>query len=159
MDYRIYKVDGSLSPDEQDARRKQIAERVAQQRIKDAEKHKPYHSPRTGYEWWDVVREWWPEMFNIAQLYLSPLDMQLILDIDAILTPEQVAPAVVQLKENRDISLSEAFHAAWAAAPDRGEIHFTPGWHVFCDLCSRTELLYENYNTMLPPEEAVKLHS
>ena len=101
MDYRLYKVDGSLSRDEQDARKRQIAKQVAEQRIKDAENHKPYHSPRTGYEWWDVVREWWPEMFNIAQRYLTPLDMQLILDIDGILTPEQMAPAVLQLKENR----------------------------------------------------------
>ena len=88
-----------------------------------------YSYPTTKEEYWAIVDKYWPEIKNIL-LEFTYLDSD---DLD-------------KWVEERNSEIASVFNNAWFNAPDSGRIHLIPAWHIFCDLCSESYLLYEPQN-------------
>lgn len=99
-----------------------------------AEKLAAYKPPSTAQEWWDVLRDWWPEIVALWRRYV-------LLELDGMHVTSDAQ--LVEMRRKRDITLERLCHRAWFAAPDSGSIHAIPGWSVLCDLCSEAGVLYD----------------
>lgn len=86
-----------------------------------------YSYPKTKEEYWETVDKYWENLFDILYMFLPKED---VTHADHL-----------RLEKNPDIS--KLFNDAWWAAPDSPSIHSIPSWHVLCDLCSESYLLYE----------------
>lgn len=99
------------------------------------QKHGPYSYPKTKEEYWEIVNEYWPELLQLILTYAPATLDELIGDKKAVVA--------TRLKEEQSPDLCQMFDQAWANAPDSGYIHSLPAWHILCDLCSESYLLYE----------------
>ena len=99
------------------------------------QKHGPYSYPKTKEEYWSIVNEYWPELLQLILTYAPATLDELIGDKKAVVA--------TRLKEEQSLDLCQMFDQAWANAPDSGHIHSLPAWHILCDLCSESYLLYE----------------
>ena len=88
-----------------------------------------YSYPTTKEEYWAIVDKYWPEIKSILLefTYLDPDDLD-------------------KWAKERNPEMTSVFNNAWFNAPDAGRIHLIPAWHILCDLCSESYLLYEPQN-------------
>jgi hypothetical protein len=86
-----------------------------------------YSYPKTKEEYWNIVDQHWENLYDILFMYLPK---------------EEVAKAD-NLRLAKDRKIANLFNDAWFAAPDHRSIHSIPSWHVLCDLCSESYVLYE----------------
>ena len=86
-----------------------------------------YSYPKTKEEYWDTVDKYWENLYDILYMFL-PID-----DVEHA--------DHFRLEKNPEIT--KLFNDAWWAAPDSPSIHSIPSWHVLCDLCSESYLVYE----------------
>lgn len=99
------------------------------------QKHGAYSEPKTKEEYWQIVNEYWPELLQLILTYAPATLDELIGNKKAVVA--------TRLKEEQSLGLCDMFNQAWANAPDSGCIHSLPAWHILCDLCSESYLLYE----------------
>lgn len=86
-----------------------------------------YHYPTNREEYWQIVEEHWDNLKDI---------------LDRFLPAEDVAKAE-QMRTDKNRELAHLFNDAWFNAPDNRSIHSIPSWHVLCDLCSESYVLYD----------------
>lgn len=86
-----------------------------------------YTCPTTKEEYWSTVDTYWKPLKNIINRYYKDVS-------DETLT---------ELFQTKHPRLATYFEYAWISAPDDGTIHLIPAWHILCDLCSESYLLYE----------------
>lgn len=86
-----------------------------------------YKCPTTKEEYWSTVETYWKPLKAIIIPYVEDANDE-ILD---------------KLLQERNTKLGSYFQIAWFYAPDNGNIHLIPAWHILCDLCSESTLLYE----------------
>ena len=88
-----------------------------------------YIYPDSKESYWTTVDRYWPQIKNILLefTYLDPDDLD-------------------KWAKERNPEITNVFNDAWFNAPDSGKIHLIPAWHIFCDLCSESYLLYEPQN-------------
>lgn len=96
-----------------------------------------YRYPTNKEEYWNVVDKYWSYLLDII-LQFGP---EVVLHNGEV---KKLAIAATSLKENRSTELVEFFNKTWASAPDTGYIHAIPAWHILCDLCSESIVLYED---------------
>lgn len=84
-----------------------------------------YKYPTTKEEYWSTVETYWKPLKNILDMYVSDNE------------------TLEKLLKEKDAKLNDYFQIAWFYAPDNGKIHLIPAWHILCDLCSESYLLYE----------------
>lgn len=96
-----------------------------------------YKYPTTKEEYWAVVDKYWSYLLDIV-LRFGP---EYVIHNGET---KKLAVAATQLKEIRSSELEEYFQKTWASAPDTGHIHAIPAWHILCDLCSESYLLFED---------------
>jgi hypothetical protein len=101
---------------------------------------KSYQCPTTKEEYWQVVDDYWSNLLDIILMF-GPEN---IINADSDNVVEKLAVVATRYKENRDIRLVDFFNKSWSSAPDDGEIHLIPTWHILCDLCSESYLVIEN---------------
>ena len=95
-----------------------------------------YEYPTTKDEYWMIVDKYWSYLLDIV-LQFGP---------EYVIYNEEtkkLAVAATQLKAIRSSELAEYFQKTWTSAPDTGHIHAIPAWHILCDLCSESHLLFE----------------
>jgi hypothetical protein len=85
-----------------------------------------YSYPTSPETYWATVDYYWPQIKNIVLMF-TLLDEN---ELD-------------KLVKERSPEIGSVFNNAWFKAPDAGRIHLIPAWHIFCDLCSESYLLYE----------------
>ena len=96
-----------------------------------------YRYPTNKEEYWNVVDKYWSYLLDIV-LRFGP---------EYIIYNEEtkkLADVITSLKETHSTELVEYFNKTWASAPDTGYIHAIPAWHILCDLCSESIVLYED---------------
>lgn len=108
-----------------------FARAVAASRIKD------YMCPTTAEEYWLVAAQFERELIKIIAAFLGDQ----VRSFQDLIDGKSVDMVIHDAIANKDKRAIELFNSAWAAAPDSGEIHLIPGWHVLCDLCSESYLV------------------
>jgi hypothetical protein len=88
-----------------------------------------YIYPDSKESYWATVDRYWPQIKNIVLMFT-------LLDEDEL----------DRCVKERSPAIGSIFNNAWFKAPDDGRIHLIPAWHIFCDLCSESYLLYEPQN-------------
>ena len=96
-----------------------------------------YRYPTNKEEYWSVVDKYWSYLLDIV-LRFGP---EYVIHNGET---KRLAIAATSLKEKRSTELVEYFNKTWASAPDTGHIHAIPAWHILCDLCSESIVLYED---------------
>lgn len=87
-----------------------------------------YHYPTNKEEYWNVVNSHWDNLYSILVRFLSIEEIEDANDC----------------RKNRNPEMASLFNEAWANAPDERSIHSIPDWHILCDLCSESYVLYES---------------
>jgi hypothetical protein len=86
-----------------------------------------YSYPKDKPSYWAIVDQYWPDLLNIIRQF----------------APDMVDEAQTA-KQNQDAwVITDAFNMAWINAPDSPSIHRIPSWHVLCDLCSESYVLFD----------------
>ena len=83
--------------------------------------------PTNKEEYWHIVDQHWPDLINIIFMY----------------APEMVNAAEKARLEQDAWVITDAFNMAWGNAPDSPHIHYIPSWHILCDLCSESYVLFD----------------
>ncbi|MGE3320394.1 MAG: hypothetical protein AB7I18_13960 [Candidatus Berkiella sp.] len=86
-----------------------------------------YSYPKTKEEYWDTVDRYWEDLYDILVRYL----------------PKEDLAKADHYRLEKNPAVSKLFNDAWWNAPDHRSIHSIPSWHVLCDLCSESYLVYE----------------
>lgn len=86
-----------------------------------------YNSPTSYDEYWFTVDAYWDQLYAILAKFL----------------PSETLEHADTYRLNKDSKISSLFNDAWFNAPDNRSIHYIPGWHILCDLCSESYLLEE----------------
>lgn len=84
-----------------------------------------YSYPTTKEEYWSIVDQYWENIFDILNMFLS----------------KEKAVEANNMRLNKDTNIVRLFNSAWSNAPDDCSIHSIPSWHVLCDLCSESYVL------------------
>ena len=84
-----------------------------------------YQFPRNQSEYWNTVHTYWEPVSKIIEMFV----------------PKCLQEAE-HFRTQEDGRLVNILEEAWESAPDSPGIHSIPGWHVLCDLCSESYLLY-----------------
>ena len=95
-----------------------------------------YTYPTTKEEYWAIVDKYWSYLLDII-LRFGP---ESVIQNGEV---KKLAIAATYLKEIHSSKLAEYFQKSWAAAPDTGHIHAIPAWHILCDLCSESHVLFK----------------
>ena len=121
----------------------------------------------TKEEWWQIVDRHWVKLKNIV-LNCYPAQKGFPkggyeVSNHPLMAPQIACNAVIreiqegekpiskisldeyieELRERKDPKLDEVFQSTWFGMPETGFIRQTPGFHIFCDLCSESYVLYE----------------
>ena len=83
--------------------------------------------PHNAEEYWQLVDAHWADLYNILAQFL----------------PKEQLKEADTLRLNKDHEIVKLFNDAWWNAPDSRSIHSIPSWHVLCDLCSESYVLYD----------------
>lgn len=86
-----------------------------------------YRYPTNREEYWNIVEKYWDNLNDILRHFLPP----------------QEYDKVDTLRRTQSRELAHLFNNAWSNAPDSPSIHSIPSWHVLCDLCSESYVLYD----------------
>lgn len=86
-----------------------------------------YHYPTNKEEYWSIVEEHWVNLKDILEMFLPSEDVE----------------KADQMRITKNRELAHLFNDAWFNAPDNRGIHSIPSWHVLCDLCSESYVLYD----------------
>ena len=78
------------------------------------------------------------EYFSLAERFQCEL-----FDVIMSFSGRDNAEEFTLFLNERSNSIASIVHQAWADAPDKPWIHFIPGWHALCDLCSEDYVLDE----------------
>jgi hypothetical protein len=105
-----------------------------------ATKQYKYTCPTTAEEYWQVIDNNWTDLLNIILMF-GPEN---VIDTSADCIIEKLAVVATKYKDSRDIRLIDLFNKTWASAPDDGRIHLIPAWHILCDLCSESYLVFDS---------------
>jgi len=131
--------------------------------------------PKTKEEWWEFVNENWENILKIVLDYYPaqsdfPKDgwylSSEVSSEDFLTAPQKACNGVIKdiqekepiwqnkesfknyvikLKEDRDVELSNIFSSTWFGMPECESIRRVPGFNVFCDLCSESYVLEEEW--------------
>lgn len=96
-----------------------------------------YICPTTADEYWVAAAQFERQLIQIISRFVGDQ----VRSFQDLIDGKSVDMVISDLIKNKDKRLIELFNSAWAAAPDSGEIHLIPGWHVLCDLCSESYLV------------------
>lgn len=125
--------------------------------------------PKTPDEWWNQLNDNWDSIKSILLKYypnqadfpedgwpLPRTSLQnpqkacncVIKDITQTgriwQTKSSLADHLEALRESKDIEIARIVNSTWFGLPESPSIRSTPGFFVFCDLCSESRVLYEN---------------
>jgi hypothetical protein len=82
--------------------------------------------PETKEEYWQFVDRHWADLHNIICMY----------------APDEVEN-VANYRLNQNPKIADIFQEAWSSAPDSPSIHYIPSWHILCNLCSESYVLFD----------------
>lgn len=88
----------------------------------------------------DTPEDWW------RALEVHSENIQRCIEL-VYVKPDKFLPIKKELVEAFEARDAEKAHGilvqTWNDAPDRPYIHGWPSWHILCDLCSESSVLYE----------------
>ena len=123
--------------------------------------------PKTKDEWWEQLNENWGDVlkmimsyYPLKKTYRGPNSS----DHGILSAPQAACNTIINdiqhkepiwdsdeafslhveaLREAKDSKLDSIMQKTWFGIPESGSSRELPGFHVFCDLCSESYLLYE----------------
>lgn len=103
------------------------------------------HSIETRADWWDLLDVHWDDIHACIGKYLS-LTRTPDPEDGGVENPEEktLGELLPGWKEQRDdMLLRRVLDDTVTAAQDDSASHENPGWHILCDLCAESDVLYD----------------